>query len=484
MKARNSRFAALIGSSMLIALAASFVVPAVYNEAQSQTKVVPQSQMELEYSFAPVVRSAAPAVVNIYAKTIVQSGFRSPLFNDPFFKRFFEGFGLGVPGQQQRLQSSLGSGVIVRPTGVIVTNNHVIAGADEITVALSDRREFDAAVILADEQTDLAILKIESRDGDEFPWLRLRDSDDVEVGDVVLALGNPFGVGQTVTSGIISALARTQIGVSDYQSFIQTDAAINPGNSGGALVTLDGQLVGINSAIYSESGGSIGIGFAVPANMVRLVVDGALNSGRIVRPWLGAWGQVVTADLAESVGLDRPGGVLVNEIYEDGPADDAGLRVGDVISSVDGRAVYDPEGLEYQIATKGAPARTAITIWRQGEVRALEVRLVEPPEDPAPDETALDGRHPLSGATVANLSPAYAEELGLENRTRGVIVISMGRSSVAARFGFRPGDIIMAIDREEIESVDDLEAVLGVEQRQWQFTFRRGRDVINSLLGG
>lgn len=484
MKARNSRFAALIGSSMLIAMMVSFVVPAVYNEAQSQTKVVPQSLMELEYSFAPVVRSAAPAVVNIYAKTIVETGFRSPLFNDPFFKRFFEGFGFGVPGRQQRLQSSLGSGVIVRPTGVIVTNNHVIAGADEITVALSDRREFDAVVILADEQTDLAILKIEPRDGDEFPWLRLRDSDDVEVGDVVLALGNPFGVGQTVTSGIISALARTQIGVSDYQSFIQTDAAINPGNSGGALITLDGQLVGINSAIYSESGGSIGIGFAVPSNMVRLVVDGALNSGRIVRPWLGAWGQVVTADLAESVGLDRPGGVLVNEVYENGPADDAGLRVGDVISSVDGRAVFDPEGLEYQIAIKGAPARTAITIWRQGEQRALEVLLVEPPEDPARDETALDGRHPLSGATVANLSPAYAEELGLEKRMRGVIVISMGRSSVAARFGFRPGDIIMAIDREDIESVDDLEEVLGVEQRQWQFTFRRGRDVINSLLGG
>ncbi|MBX6368535.1 MAG: trypsin-like peptidase domain-containing protein, partial [Rhodospirillales bacterium] len=250
-------------------------------------RVLPDSREQIKLSFAPVVKRTAPAVVNVFSRRIVRrSGPPPGLFNDPLFRRFFgDAIPFGLP--QERVQNSLGSGVLVARDGLIVTNNHVIDGADEIIVVLADRREFEAQIVRRDERTDLAVLKIDV--GNEaLPYLELGDSDSLEVGDLVLAIGNPFGVGQTVTSGIVSALARTQVGISDFRFFIQTDAAINPGNSGGALVDLDGKLVGINTAIYSRSGGSIGIGFAIPASMVRAVVAGAATGGRVVRPWLGA----------------------------------------------------------------------------------------------------------------------------------------------------------------------------------------------------
>ena len=280
-------------------------------------KRLPTSQAEIHLSFAPLVRKAAPAVVNIFTKKTVRSRSFSPLFDDPFFRRFFgENFQFG-PRQRRKVQNSLGSGVIVKSDGTIVTNHHVITGADEITVVLSDRTEFDAKILGSDERTDLAILKI-NPDGRKLPFLPFRDSDDLEVGDLVLAIGNPFGVGQTVTSGIVSALARTQVGINDLNFFIQTDAAINPGNSGGALITLDSKLVGVNSAIYSKGGGSVGIGFAIPANMVRSVLSGITTTGRIVRPWIGAEGQMVTQDIALSMGLRRPSGVLISSIFPKG----------------------------------------------------------------------------------------------------------------------------------------------------------------------
>ncbi|HEX7968777.1 MAG TPA: trypsin-like peptidase domain-containing protein, partial [Stellaceae bacterium] len=289
----------------------------------------PASRELIHLSFAPVVKKAAPAVVNVFSRRVVKSGGGpSALFNDPFFRRFFgDQSPFGVP--RERVEQSLGSGVIVDPAGLIVTNRHVINEAQEITVVLADRREFEARILLADERADLAVLKIEVR-GERLPVIQIGDSDQLEVGDLVLAIGNPFGVGQTVTSGIVSGLART-IGVHDFRSFIQTDAAINPGNSGGALVDLDGRLVGITTAIYSQSGGSIGIGFATPTSLGRSVLQAAASGGKVVRPWLGASGQGVNADIAASLGLPRPQGVLVKEVAPGSPAAQAGLHGGDVI---------------------------------------------------------------------------------------------------------------------------------------------------------
>jgi serine protease Do len=285
-----------LAAGILIACATSVSVVA------EESKQVPRDAAEIQLSFAPVVKKAAPAVVNIYARQ-VQKAVGSSLFNDPFFRQFF-GDQFGQP--RERVRNALGSGVIVRADGLIVTNHHVVADANEIRVVLADRREFPAKLVISDEKTDLAILRIDSG-GASLPVLAFRDSDELEVGDLVLAIGDPFGVGQTVTSGIISALARTQIGISDLGFFIQTDAAINPGNSGGALIGMDGRLVGINTAIFSQSGGSIGIGFAIPSNMVRVIVAAAESGGRIVRPWIGVTGQPVTPDLARGLGLERRG---------------------------------------------------------------------------------------------------------------------------------------------------------------------------------
>ena len=275
--------------------------------ASAQERRVPSSTTEVRLSYAAVVQKAAPAVVNVYAARTVTT--RNPLFEDPFFRRFFGAPGMPGPNEQQ--QRSLGSGVLVDPAGLVVTNHHVIDGADQVKVSLADRREFEAEIVLKDARSDLAVLRIKAS-GERFPALEFADSDALQVGDLVLAIGNPFAVGQTVTHGIISALARTQVGITDYQFFIQTDAAINPGNSGGALVDMSGKLVGINTAIFSRGGGSIGIGFAIPANMVRVVVASARGGANVVkRPWLGARLQAVTSEIAESIGLKRPAGALV-----------------------------------------------------------------------------------------------------------------------------------------------------------------------------
>jgi len=438
--------------------------------ATAAGQTVPQSRAEIELSFAPVVRQVSPAVVNIYTRRVVESRV-SPFFNDPFFQRFFgDDFFLGQPSE--RIQNSLGSGVIVGADGLIVTNHHVIKGSDEITVVLSDRREFAAEVVAGDERTDLALLRIDTR-GEAMPTLELRDSDELEVGDLVLAIGNPFGVGQTVTMGIVSAVARTTTGISDLGYFIQTDAAINPGNSGGALVTMDGRLVGINTAIYSRDGGSVGIGFAIPSNMVQTVIAAEGNGGRIVRPWIGATGQAVTTDLAEGLGLPRPSGVLINDIYPGGPADRAGLETGDVVVAINGRPVEDPGALRFRLATLPIGGEAQITVQRGGRDLALQVPLRAAPEDPPRDETMIGGRNPLTGATVANLSPALAEELAIDNAWRGVIILGMERRSIAARAGLRPGDVLLKINGQAITVVDDLARALDGDASRWQITFRR-----------
>jgi serine protease Do len=439
----------------------------------SADKTLPASRGQVELSFAPLVKTAAPAVVNIYTRKVISTRRFAPLFDDPFFRRFFgDNFGFGDGRPRRRIQNSLGSGVIVGGDGIVVTNRHVIEGADQITVVLSDRREFDARIVGSDERTDLAVLGVDTG-GEVLPFLTLRDSDTLEVGDLVLAIGNPFGVGQTVTSGIVSALARTQVGISDLNFFIQTDAAINPGNSGGALVTMDGKLAGINSAIFSKSGGSHGVGFAIPANMVHSVVAGLTAGGRLVRPWLGAWGQAVTAEIAASLDMSRPRGVLVNEVYRGGPADRGGIRVGDIVLSVKGQEVDDPAGLNFRIATSTIGEIVAVGILRRGREKKRSIELVEPPEDPPRDVTDLSGAHPFAGVIVANMSPALADELGLDRFSPGVVILQVRRRSPARRFGFRPNDKVRTINGDAIDSVRRLRRVLDRPTERWKITIER-----------
>jgi len=437
----------------------------------AQSRVVPESREQIQLSFAPVVREAAPAVVNIFTRTTVTTR-RTPFEGDPFFERFFgRNFGFGVPRQRQ--ERSLGSGVIVRPEGVIVTNNHVIDGADEITVVLADRREFPADLVHADPRTDLAILRIDA-DGETLPTLTLRDSDTVEVGDIVLAIGNPFGVGQTVTSGIVSALARTRVGITDFSFFIQTDAAINPGNSGGALVTLDGRLIGINTAIYSRDrqGGSIGIGFAVPSNMVETVINAGI-SGDTARPWLGASGKSVTADLAAAVGLDRPAGVIIEDVFDGSPAARAGLLPGDVVVRFAGREVPDLQALRYRLATEQPGGTTEIEAIRRGRPVSLSFPLEIAPEEPPRNITQLGAESPLAGLTVANLSPAFNEEIGMPTNKRGVVVLDVNRGSSAARVGFRPQDILLELAGRPVPTVAEVERVIARNRGDWEIVVER-----------
>lgn len=449
--------------------------------AKQPLERVPGSQTEMRLSFAPVVRSTAPAVVNVYVRHRVKQ-FRSPLMNDPFFRRFF---GDRINRPRRRMQNSLGSGVILKPDGLVVTNYHVIKGGDEgeIKVALNDKREFSARIILKDQETDLAVLRINNPGNLEFPYLELENSDELNVGDLVLAIGNPFGVGQTVTSGIISALARTRVGAADYQSFIQTDAAINPGNSGGALVDLKGRLVGINTAIYSRSGGSNGIGFAIPSNMVQLVVNSALEGKKVKRPWFGARLQSVTADLAGSLGLDRPSGALITSVHEASPAHIGGLKSGDVILKVGKHSIADPRTFHYRFATKGIGGIATLTIYRNGKMITKDISLIAAPLTPAPNDKRLRGNHPLSGAHVANLSPGLAEEIDTDD-IEGVVIIDVAPNSYAASIGFRSKDILVSLNNTPLLSVDDLTGRVKIRHRVWRIELKRGKRILRMVLPG
>jgi Do/DeqQ family serine protease len=451
-------------------------------EAHAQ-RAIPDNREQVMLSFAPLVREASPAVVNVFTRKAVRSrGPASPLFNDPFFRRFF-GDALGNARPRERVENSLGSGVIVRPDGLIVTNFHVIEGADSITVVLSDRREFDATILREDARTDLAILKIDAG-AEELPSIALSDSDELEVGDLVLAIGNPFGVGKTVTSGIVSGLARTQVGISDFNFFIQTDAAINPGNSGGALLRMDGTLAGINTAIFSRSGGSQGIGFAIPANMVRTVIDGAAAGTALRRAWLGASFETVTADIAEAIGLPRPEGVILSGIHEQGPAVRAGLQSGDIITAFNGQPVFDTEGLRFRIATGIVGDEAQLSVRRPKSEHEVRIVLELPPEVPLRDEGILEGRHPIAGAIVANLSPAIAEEMGRDHFEEGVVVRSIASGSPAHRLSFQVGDVIFAINEVEVTSVFHIRALTAEPAPQWTITVRRDGRLFSLTVAG
>ena len=445
-------------------------------------QIVPQSMSVVQMTFAQVVKRVAPAVVNVYARSVVQAQV-NPLFNDPLFQQFFG----ATPEMRQRVQQSLGSGVIVRADGVIITNNHVVEGGTDIVVALSDKREFKAKVLIADPRTDLAVLKIDTK-GEHLATVPFADSDQIQVGDLVLAVGDPFGVGQTVTMGIVSALARTQVSAGDYQFFIQTDAAINPGNSGGALVTTDGRLAGINTAIYSRSGGSIGIGFAIPANLARRVVEGVeggmkagTNSG-VQLAWVGASGDSVDNSKAAALGLAKPGGVLIKEVYPGGPLARDGVKVGEVVQSVDGVAVDDMQSLNYRAATHkpGDGARMHVTSGKAG--RDVTVTLALPPETPPREAQTIGGRNPLTGAKVENISPAAATELQMDVMAHGVAIVTPG-TAFAARYGFQPGDIVRSVNGAAVNRVGDLVRLLN-GANHWDLVVERGGRRLNLSVDG
>jgi len=438
---------------------------------------LPPSLADARLSYAPIVKLVAPAVVNVYAAKTLDS--RNQELNE-YFRRFF-GPGFNVPRDQT--QRSLGSGVIVDASGLIVTNYHVIEGADQVKVSLADKREFEADIVLKDARTDIAVLSIKGG-RERFPVIDFGNSDELQVGDVVLAIGNPFGVGQTVTHGIVSALARTQVGISDYQFFIQTDAAINPGNSGGPLVDMNGRLVGLNTAIFSRSGGSQGIGFAIPIDMVKVVVASAKGGGTAVRrPWLGAKLQAVTPDLLDSLGLKRPVGAVVVNITPGGPAARAGLRPSDVIISIDGQAIDDPNAFDYRFATRPIGGSAQLGVMRAGREMRVTVALEAAQETPR-EELVIRTRSPLFGATLANLSPALTDEMRIDPATEGVVILDVPAGSGAEANGFRRGDIIAAINNERIGKTRDVERITQTPSRLWRFIIVRDRQQIQAVFGG
>jgi len=438
-------------------------------------RAVPSSVPQVQLTFAPVVKRIAPAVVNVYARSIVQAPM-NPLFSDPLFAQLF-----GNPQMRQRVQQSLGSGVIVRADGVILTNNHVVQGGSDIVVALSDKREFKAKVLLSDPRTDVAVLKIDTH-GEQLATVPFADSDKIQVGDLVLAVGDPFGVGQTVTMGIVSALARTQVGATDYQFFIQTDAAINPGNSGGALVTTDGRLAGINTSILSRTGESIGIGFAIPSNLARRVLEGALGGG-VKLAWIGADGQPVTAALAATLGIAVPNGVLLRNVYPGGPAANAGLKVGDVIFSVDGQPVNDMQSLNYRIATHKPGDVVKMHVHLGKNANDISVALALPPENPPRQLIAIGGRNPLTGARVENLSPATAVELQLPLMAKGVVIVSVSANTPSGGYGFQPGDIVRDVNGQTISGTDELQRALS-GTNHWDLVVDRGGQRLTLSVDG
>jgi serine protease Do len=413
----------------------------------------------LPNGFASILKPALPAVVNISTSKVVKNrGEDSPFFNDPFFRQFFGN--QSGPQMQPRSQRerSLGSGVIVTPDGTIVTNNHVIDGATDIQVFLSDNRQFTAKLVGSDPKTDVAVIKI---NGTGLPTLSVGDSSKIEVGDVVLAIGDPFGIGKTATMGIVSATGRGGLGIENYEDFIQTDASINPGNSGGALINLHGSLIGINTAILSgEGGGNQGIGFAIPINLARNVMNQLVEHGKVTRGYLGVHIQDVTPPLAKQFGLTQGGGVLIGDVSPDTPAAKSGLKKGDVVLEVNDQPVSAANQLQVQISQMAPGTSVKMKIWRDGKAQDVNVTLGELPEkaeQAGPGETSEGA---LEGVEVQNLTSDLAQQLNLPAGTNGVVVTQVDPSSPAGSVGLDRGMVIQEVNRKPVNNVNEYKRAL------------------------
>lgn len=441
------------------------------SQVAAETRV-PQSQAEISLGFAPLVKQAAPAVVNIYAKIVRQTQQRSTFMNDPFFDDFFRSFSNPRP----RVESSLGSGVILSEDGIVVSNYHVVGMATEIRVVTTDKREYDARVVLADQASDLAILQLE--EVTDLPFLNLRNSDKVEVGELALAIGNPFGVGQTVSSGIVSGLARSGTASGEgFGYYIQTDAPINPGNSGGALIDVNGELIGINTRILSRSGGSNGIGFAIPANLVREFVKQArAGAEAFQRPWAGMAGQPVDADLAGSLGMELPEGMVISELHPQSPFAKAGFEVGDVITEVDGEVVNSPSEMVFRMSVAGLDSSAMVSRLRGEQREVLMVEMFPAPNEPPARAVVMNENSVLPGLTVGLINPVAIVRLQLSLSATGVVVLDPG--AYAARAGVRAGDILLAINGDEVTASEDVPTLLEEAGRRLRFDLnRRGQRV-------
>ena len=410
--------------------------------------------------YSRVVKTVVPAVVNISTSRITKqdtSAMRDTPQMDPFFRQFFGDQGPGrfnVP--KERREKSLGSGVIVSPEGYVLTNNHVVDHATEITVTLKDKREMKAQLVGTDPRTDIAVLKI---DGTNFPYVTLGDSSKVQVGDIALAIGNPFGVGQTVTMGIVSAMGRANLGIEEVEDFIQTDAPINPGNSGGALIDDEGHLIGINTAILSgNSGGNQGIGFAVPVNLAHHVMDQILKNGKVERAYLGILPQDVTPAMAKAFGAKEAKGAVVGEITADSPASHSDLKQGDIILAVNGKPVDDANQLRLEIGLLSPGSTVNLSILRAGTPQQVSVKMGEFPskEERASLEKDATGGS-LEGVSVESLTPETAREMKLDPATKGVVVANIDPSSHAADAGLREGDVIQQVNHQSVKSVQDFD---------------------------
>ena len=431
---------------------------------------VPQSEIEIKLSFVPLVKQASPAVVNIYAQRIIEER-RSPFSRDPFFRDFFRNFGQLQP----RVQNSLGSGVILSADGYVVSNYHVVGGATDIRVVLHDGREISGDVILADEDSDLAVLKINT---DEIlPHLDLRKSDTVEVGELVLAIGNPFGVGQTVTNGIISGLARTGIASGSAKGyFLQTDAPINPGNSGGALIDISGSLVGVNTSILSRSGGSNGIGFAIPADLIgQFLIQAKAGRSSFIRPWAGMRGQPITFEMAASLNLPAMSGMIISELHELSPFSKVGIGVGDIITKVDGLDINSPAEMLYRMSVVGIGTAVDVSYLSQGILKSSKIDLVEMPNWEAKQVT-LGPEFIFMDLHISELTPEFQSKFGLSFSSDGLIVLDPGR--IASRLGLRRGDLLREVNRKPVGTIEDaISAISSIKSSGSITIIRSGRRV-------
>jgi serine protease Do len=467
----------LAAVSLTTALALTGLVAATtghlpFTGPRPTVKVAARSEAAAGRGYSSVVKRVLPAVVNISTSKVVKSdmsginGMNGPQGLDPFFRQFFgDDFGRRFQVPKERREHALGSGVIISPEGYILTNNHVVDGATEVTVTLHDKRELKARVIGTDPRTDIAVVKIEA--GGSLPYATLGDSSKVQIGDVVLAMGNPFGIGQTVTMGIVSATGRSNLGIEEVEDFIQTDAPINPGNSGGALIDDEGHLVGINTAILSgNSGGNQGIGFAIPINMARHVMDQIVEHGKVERAYLGILPQDVTPAMAKAFNANGTQGALVGDVTANSPASRSDLRKGDIILSINGEPVADANQLRLRIGEMSPDATVSLKVLRNGKTEQVSVKLGE---FPSKQERASIGKDnsesALEGVTVENVTPEMAQELKLSPATKGVVVDEVSPSSRAAEAGLKPGDVIQEANHQPVKSVGEFRSALGAHAK-------------------